>query len=44
MVYDDSGVMQMAQEVVASFDVHYGLPAVCGNCVFLGQIQVIGET
>lgn len=29
---------------VAFFDVHYDQPIVCGNCVFLGQIQTIDET
>lgn len=32
-----------AQEA-ASFDVHYGLLGVFGNCVSLGQIQATGGT
>lgn len=42
MKHCDHIVMQKAQ-AVASFDAHYGLQAVCGNCVSLGQIRVTGE-
>jgi hypothetical protein len=37
-------VMREAQGAASSGGVHCGLPGVCGNCVFLGQIQTTDGT